>query len=200
MCKRTLQVLAVALWAGTAWGQAFQNNDMFVSAGPAWSQGHAVAGTSVVLQDSRGYSYQLDYGYQLARMSAASLMIDLSFIYASPGGQAANVKATGANHLNPLTLGLRFMVPVHPRLSFYAVTGGGYGTFRSPSVSGGDNPTVSSYSSIHGVFAFGGGSDLRLSRLVSLRAEVRDIVSGRELAGAAGRHHVLPFFGFALHF
>jgi hypothetical protein len=30
--------------------------------------------------------------------------------------------------------------------------------------------------------------------------EVRDSVTGKGLGGAAGRHHVLPFFGVALHF
>ena len=195
-----MRFLTIALWSAAAWGQRFQNDDMFFSAGPAWSNSRPVAGTNVVLQDARGYSFQINYGYQVARVSAASLMIDVSLIHAYPGKQQANVPSTGSNNLSPFTVGLRFMVPVHERLSFYTVSGGGFGTFRSPAVSGGDSPKVSSHSSIHGVFAFGGGADVRLSRLISLRTEVRDIVSGRELAGAAGRHHVLSFFGVALHF
>ena len=45
---------------------------------------------------------------------------------------------------------------------------------------------------------FGGGLDLRLTRLMSLRAEARDFVTGRGLGGVEGRHH--PIFGFGLGF
>ena len=65
---------------------------------------------------------------------------------------------------------------------------------------GGDNPSVSTNNTAHGVFAFGGGADVRLSPHFSLRVEVRDLVTGKDLSGAAGRHHVLPLFGVAFHF
>lgn len=45
----------------------------------------------------------------------------------------------------------------------------------------------------------GGGVDFRLTRLLSLRAEVRDFVSGRT-GGLARRNNVAYQFGFALHF
>ena len=92
------------------------------------------------------------------------------------------------------------MVPVQQRLSFFAVTGGGAGTFHAQTVSETDSLKIASRSLIHGVFMFGGGTDLRLSRWVSLRGEIRDLVTGRELSGATGRHHVLPLFGVAFHF
>ncbi len=51
----------------------------------------------------------------------------------------------------------------------------------------------------HGVFGFGGGADVRLTRWFSLRMEVRDFVTGKGLGGAGGRHHVLPAIGVAFH-
>jgi hypothetical protein len=195
-----MQFLLFTLLSSTAWAQALQNNDMSLSAGPAWSKSRTIGGTNVTLADSLGFSFQLDYGYQVARASAASLWIDLSFVSAYPGTAKANVPVVGSNFFSPVTLGLRFMVPVNSRLSFYAVSAGGGGVFRSAAVTGGANTSVVTRSSIHGAFVFGGGADVRLSRSFSLRAEVRDFVSGKDLGGAAGRHHVLPLFGVAFHF
>jgi len=77
------------------------------------------------------------------------------------------------------------------------VAGGGVGVFRTPSPGAFG---VSSRGTTHGVFQFGGGADLRLTRLLSLRAEVRDVVTGRQFGGVAGRHHPVPLFGVAMHF
>ena len=195
-----IRFLVVALCSSAAWAQRIQNADMFFSAGPAWNKSRAIGGTNVTLAGSSGFAYQLDYGYQIARASAASLTIDFSWVLAAPGAVEANVPGLASTSMNAATLGLRLMVPVHSRLSFYAVSGGGGGWFSSPTVIGGASPSVSSSSTIHGVFAFGGGADVRLSRWFSLRAEVKDLVTGKELSGAAGRHHVLPLFGVAMHF
>jgi len=46
---------------------------------------------------------------------------------------------------------------------------------------------------------FGGGLDFRLTRLMSLRAEVRDFVTGRGLGGVEGRNHPIFSFGLGIH-
>jgi hypothetical protein len=46
----------------------------------------------------------------------------------------------------------------------------------------------------------GAGADIRLSRTWSIRAEFRDEVTGKGLSGSAGRHHLIPAVGIALHF
>lgn len=191
-----MRFLIVALLSSAAWAQNF---DMFVAAGPAWTKSQVIGGSNVRLASSRGVSSQINYGFQVARMSAASLMLDFSQVFSYPGEIKASVPASGSNSFSAVTLGLRFMVPVHSRLSFYPVAGGGFGSFRSPVVTGGAIPSVSKQTTIHGLFAFGGGVDVRLSQRFSIRVEVKDMVTGRELSGAAGRHHVLPLFGVAFH-
>ncbi|MGB6941961.1 MAG: hypothetical protein WBE37_06180 [Bryobacteraceae bacterium] len=52
---------------------------------------------------------------------------------------------------------------------------------------------------MHGVFTFGDGLDFRLLRWFSVRAEIRDLVTGNQLGGTAGRQHPLPTFGIAFH-
>jgi len=46
---------------------------------------------------------------------------------------------------------------------------------------------------------FGGGLDFRLTRLLSLRGEVRDLTSSPQV-GFGGWHNLSTQFGFALHF
>ena len=196
-----MRFLVVALWSCAAWAQGrIQNFDIFISAGPAWNKSHAISGTNVTLADSWGYSSETDYGYQVARASAASLWIDYSMVFPDPGLKANVPVSSSGKSGFAATLGLRFMVPVNSRLSFYAVSGGGVGSFWYPAVTGAANPSVFTNSTTHGVFVFGGGADVRLLRWFSLRMEVRDLVTGKELSGAAGRHHVLPLFGVAFHF
>jgi len=205
MRKRYLmRLLVVALWSSSAWAQwaqRIQNFDMFISMGPTWSRPHAIAGTNVTLTGSSGLSSQFNYGYQVARFSAASLLLDISLLF--PGGSAwkANVpvSASGRGGM-AITSGLRLMIPVNSRLSFYGVSNGGVGFFSSPVVTGGASPSVSGNDSTHGVFVFGGGADVRLGRSISLRAEVRDLVTAKGMEGAPGRHRVLPLFGVAFHF
>jgi hypothetical protein len=195
-----LRFLLGVLLSHAAWAQRIQNTDMFFSAGPVPGKTESIEGTNVVLSGSTGYAWQADYGYQFARLSAVSVMADLSFVFASPGNSKGNVPGSVSNSLTPATLGLRMMIPVQSRLSFYAVSGGGAGGTNYATVTAGANPSLATVSTIHGVFAFGGGADVRLSRLFSLRAEVRDLVTGKGLAGVDGRHHILPFFGVAIHF
>jgi hypothetical protein len=175
---------------------------MSILGGPAWNRSNVIPGTNVTLAGSTGHSIEYDYGYQVARMSAASLMLDVWGGFVFLGAWKASVPVSGGNSSSwgTFALGLRFMVPVSARLSFYAVADGGFAAFSVPYETQGPNPTVTSTGDTgHGAFVFGGGADLRLSRWFSLRAEVRDLVTGRELSGA-GQNHLLPAFGVAVHF
>ncbi|MGB9457871.1 MAG: hypothetical protein WCB12_17615 [Bryobacteraceae bacterium] len=197
-----MQFLIVALGSSAAWAQGIQNFDISILGGPAWNKSYVIPGTTVTLAGSTGHSIEYDYGYQVRRVSAASLMLDVWGGFVFPGAWTANVPVSGGNSSSwaAFTLGLRFLVPVSARVSFYAVADGGFAAFSVPYETQGPNPTVTSTGDTgHGAFVFGGGADLRLSRWFSLRAEVRDLVTGRELSGA-GRNHPLPAFGVAVHF
>lgn len=66
-------------------------------------------------------------------------------------------------------------------------------------VTGEASPAVKSTLTVHGGFDFGGGVDIRLSRYFSIRAEVRDFVTGAGLSGVEGRNHVAPLVGLVFH-
>jgi len=171
-----------------------------------WNGSQAITGSNVTVVSSSGFNFQTDYGYQVARVSAVSLLADLSFNFVSPGVWQFNVPVAPVSSNNAgdsswiaVTLGLRFIVPVNARLSFYGLSGGGFGAFSYPVAAAGANPPESANNTEHGVFAFGGGADLRLSRHWSLRMDLRDLATGRDLSGP-GRHHLLPSIGVAAHF
>jgi hypothetical protein len=42
--------------------------------------------------------------------------------------------------------------------------------------------------------------DFRLTRLLSVRGDIRDFVTGRGLGGLNGRNHTIFGFGMAVHF
>jgi hypothetical protein len=188
--KFPIRLCVMAALAGGAWAQGAHNIDVSFSWGPA----HTIAGTTRVLGDSLGFSAQFGFGYQIARLSATSLMAEFCTASSNPNG-------SGSGHpvyFGTTTVGLRFAIPLHARVSLLTDAGGGYGRFLSPLVLPNSN-YLYSQSTTHGVFTFGGGVDFRLTRLFSFRAEVKDVVSGSNLAGAPGRHHAMPLFGVAVH-
>jgi hypothetical protein len=194
------KLLLAALLPAAALAQGFQNHEIVFEGGAAWTSPRTLGGTGIRVDGSTGFGNQYDYGYQIARESATTLMLDVSFLFGFPGSSTGGALGVVDNSFNTITAGFRYMVPVHSRVTFFPVAGGGMGHFQAATVRGGDAPTFSSHYTTHGVFQFGGGADVRLTRRISLRAEVRDAVSGRNLGGASGRHHVVPLFGVALHF
>ncbi len=98
------------------------------------------------------------------------------------------------------TPGLRARIMPASRLALYAVAGGGFASF-------GATPTIAPPSTVipgnrqnSPVFDYGGGVDLRLTHLLSLRADARDFVSYVGLGEVAGRNHGIFAAGIALHF
>ena len=181
--------------------QAVQNMDIFFLAGPAVIGSHTLAGSNVSLYGRTALGVEIGYGYQIAHMSAASLWIELiptTSVVQALG--SASIPGTVNDDLLATTVGLRLMVPLQSRVSVYGAAGGGSISAQDTTISTGSNPSVSSHDAWHGVFAAGGGIDLRLRARFSIRAELRDFVTGTRLSGAAGRNHLVPFFGVAFHF
>ena len=199
--KNPLLVLVGAtLVSGAAWAQRVQNMDISFLAGPAITSSSTIPGSNVKVEGTTGYSNSTGYGYQIVRTRAGSLWIEFSPTFVSPGFAGSNISGRVSTSFSAFTLGLRLMVPVHSRISVYGALGGGSGGFRYPVIAGGAEPRVTSNSTIHGVFQFGGGVDFRLTRILSIRGEVRDFVTGSGLSGSVGPHHVVPLVGVALHF
>jgi hypothetical protein len=198
MLKSFLALPLAALGCCAAWAQ--QNTDTYVMFGNPAGAAYRIDGTSITAAGSHAFLGILGWGYQITRVSSASLWLDIREINGGPDDLQASVPGTGRTTWNAYTGGARLMVPVYRRISLYAATGVGPGLFHGVAVHDGPSPTVSTFRTFHGVFEFGGGLDFRLLRWFSLRAEVRDLVTGKQLGGMGGRQHVLPTFGFAFHY
>ncbi len=196
-----LVLLAAILVCCRARAQGVQNQDIFLLAGPASIASRTLPGSNVTLYGQTALGTTTGYGYQVARMSAASLWLEFTAgTFVVQGLTTTSVAGLVNNDLQAYTAGVRLQVPLQSRISAYGISGGGGGLFQHAAIEGGSNPYVASHSTLHGVFLFGGGIDVRLNRRLSVRGEVRDLVTGSGLSGAAGRNHVLPLFGIAFHF
>lgn len=184
-----------------AGAQGVQNLDVFFLAGPATISSQTIRGSNVTLNGRTSLGTAIGVSYQLTRISAASLWIELvPAISVVHGIGTASIPGLVNNDLETFTAAARLMVPVQSRVSVYGIAGGGGGSFHYPVIAGGSNPYVMSNATFHGVFETGGGIDVRLREHISLRGEVRDFITGAGLSGVAGHHHVLPLFGLAFHF
>ncbi|MBZ5581470.1 MAG: outer membrane beta-barrel protein [Acidobacteriia bacterium] len=181
--------------APEALAQGVQNSDFSLLAGAPL--GHPVDPSGSQLHGLGAWNYQMTYGYQILQRSLGSVWLEVPMTFLTASGTAEDLGASVDNDFFCITPGVRYQIPLNRRLSIYGAAGGGYGYFREyEPVSGSPLHTKNSH---HGVFDFGGGVDVRLSRSLSVRTEVRDFVSGQGLSGAAGRQHVIWVVGIAFH-
>lgn len=196
-----LPYLAATLACSTCLAQDVQNMDLGFVAGPAGSASRVLRGSDVTLNGKTSLGSAFVYGYQVRRMSAASLWIEVSpGTFVTRGLATASIRGVVNDNLEAYTAAARVILPLQSRVSAYGVLGGGGGSFDRTVLFGGPNSFVASNASWHGVVLAGGGIDVRLTPRWSIRGEVRDLVTGKDLSGAAGRNHLLPLFGIALHF
>jgi len=200
---RTTATKVFVFWVmgtGLAFSQGPQNRDIAFMFGAVSASSQIVPGYGYSLSTPAGCALKYEFGYQLLSTRAGKLYLEVPWTISIPGKSVAGDSPSEIrNSSSFLTPGIRFMIPAHERVSIYAALGGGYGRLRRLTMSESSGAMVSR-STVHGVLAFGGGVDVRLTRLWSLRAEVRDFVSGPGLSGVPGRHHWIPLGGFALHF
>jgi len=193
---------ALALGGGTALAQGVQNRDLFLMAGPVGGTSQGIPGSPLEVSTGSGLAIQLGFGYQIFSSKAGILYLEpLPLVLEIPGeSTAAGNRLSTRSITHFFTPGIRFKIPASDRLSFHGLVGGGFGSFRRFKLDPDDpDGMVISYKK-GGVFDFGGGIDFRLSRGFSLRFEVRDFVGGADPGIGAGRHHVIPLAGLALHF
>jgi hypothetical protein len=200
MKKRCLLLLSMFFACG-AQAQRIQNSDIFFLAGPSFARTQVIGGTNITVYGSTGHSQNVGYGYQIMRKSAVSLWIEiLPFVFATPSAETATIPGSITLTSTMYVPSARVMFPVHPRISLFGVLGAGYGDFNNPTLTSDNPPDLKTNDVSHFVVGAGGGVDFRLTRIFSLRVDVRDFVTGRNLSGVPGRNHVLPMMGFAFHF
>ena len=181
--------------AGLACAYA-QNSDLGFMTGVSLPTTEVVVGPNTRVSASVGGSGQINYAWQVLATRAGDLYVELPFVVT---GHASSSNAT-----SPITVesggvflipGIRFKLPLQSRVSLYGATGIGPGWFGETVIRPG-TVEISTHTTT-AVFDFGGGLDLRLSKLVSLRGEIRDFV---RLSGSVGRNHSMIQFGVGLHF
>jgi opacity protein-like surface antigen len=103
-----------------------------------------------------------------------------------------------------LTPGVRVKFLPNRAASPYVAAGGGWAVYEQSTntLSGAPNPAPRV--THHGAFNFGAGVDVRVWKLIGLRAEVRDFYAGapsyNTTAIRGGQHNVVAGGGFVLRF
>ncbi|HMD71372.1 MAG TPA: outer membrane beta-barrel protein [Bryobacteraceae bacterium] len=194
----TLLVLA------TGFAASAQNSDFGVLAGVMSSPHETVGGSRASITTSDGGAVEFNYAYQVKGWKAGDLYVEIPFILAGrdenwvgSGGASLNTTVVGA-----VLSGVRFKLPLGGRASLYAAAGAGFGAYGENALS--SSPGSASnieHTTVTAAFDFGGGLDLRLTRLLSLRGEVRDLILSRSgLSSPGGHNNPIFAFGFAFHF
>lgn len=152
-----------------------------------------------------GVGFQANYGYRLVDGSKAALFAETHFL-ANPLRDITSINRSASRDVASLYVTPGVRVKFAPRASFspYAVVGGGYGLYEQSyfQIDGQSNPAPRF--THRGVFAFGGGVDVKVWRFLGARWEVRDFYSGNPSfnapAASSGQHNVVVGGGFTLHF
>lgn len=196
-CK--LLFLTVAACSIAA-AQKSQNSEISILVGASDPASSVVTvGSTVNVSTSVSAALHLGYAYQVHSWKAGYLYMEFPATFTFGGNTSivgSNVLSTTENSVVWFTPGIRFKLPVHSRLSAYGVAGGGAQIRRRSAVNAGTTGvSVRTDWRITGVVDVGGGLDLRLTRLLSLRGEVRDFISGGNPT-----HEVVYLFGLGFHF
>jgi hypothetical protein len=202
------KTLHKALWISVlvACAAQAQNSDLALLGGISGPRGETtVAGGTVTTSGSVTPSFQLNYAWQVLER-AADLYVELPLVIpvrasgtviAGPSG-AAVAGSAGPDIL--FTPGVRLKFSPQSRVSFYGAAGFGVASFGATSTIVAPATVVPGSRQTAFAVGFGGGLDLRLTRLLSLRGDVRDFVTRTGLGGVSGRNHAIVQVGIAFHF
>jgi hypothetical protein len=125
---------------------------------------------------------QFNYAHQILDARAGGLYLEFPLLESGNGSGNTDII---------FTPGARFRLSTQTRVSPYAALG--VGVFSS----GG---TAFSGRTTSAAVDFGGGFDVRFTRLLSMRTELRDYVSGSRIGGFQGRNRPAFSVGIAFHF
>lgn len=183
-----------------------QNSDLGLLAGISGPRGQTtVAGGTVTATGSVTPSFQVNYAWQVLQR-AADLYIELPLVIPVRVSGTAVVsagRAVSAGSAGPdvfFTPGVRLKISPESRVSFYGAAGFGIASFGATSAIVSPATVVAGSRQNSPAAGFGGGVDVRLTRLLSLRGDVRDFVTRAGLGEVSGRNHGIFQVGFAFHF
>jgi hypothetical protein len=183
-----------------------QNSDLGLLAGISGPRGQTtVAGGTSTVSGSVTPSVQVNYAWQL-RQRAVDLYAELPLVIpfrvngsvvSGPNGTIVTSNSSPDIYFTP---GLRLKFSPESRVSFYGAVGFGIASFAGAEVVASHATVVVEGRRNSPALGFGGGLDLRLTRLLSLRGDVRDFVTEAGLGDVNGRNHGIFQVGIAFHF
>jgi hypothetical protein len=185
-----------------------QNSDFGLLIGVSWPVSEVVSGSTNTVRGSVGGGGQFNYAFQVLQRSA-DLYVELPLVISvrdtgvitatSPTGSTSVAASTSLQVF--FTPGVRVKFSPESRVSLYGALGGGLLTYGANQfTTSGQNVRISNATSTTAALDFGGGVDFRLTRLLSLRFDLRDFVTRSGVAGVVGRNHAIFGFGVAFHF
>lgn len=154
-----------------------------------------------VVRGETQVSLQVNYAWQLREGKGGRLYIEVPVqTAAGSSGEVGRGQVTGrAGGILFVTPGLRYHYNLSPRVVVYAAAGGGFASkTENYGFVSGNNVTSVTQTKVGGAFNVGAGLDFRLTRLWSLRGEVRSFRTTQ--TAALSKTSTMAQFGFALHF
>ena len=190
--------------AAAGWAQSAQNTEVWWMFGGLRNSSITFPGSSTPVSGTAGVSTEIGYAYQVRSTRAGHLWLEVPMTFTWQGNAYVyNGSALGSGqNFWFFTPGVRLKSPTFGRVSFNGSLGGGFATVIADN--GGTGPqgslTAGVSLKVHPAADFAGSIDIRLSRLVSLRGEGRDFVTGRYVSFPAGHLHPVFLVGLAFHF
>jgi len=155
------------------------------------------------LDAGSGVAFQVNYGRRFLNSAKVALYGEVNLV-ASPQREVSSAINTATHDFASLyiTPGIRVKFRPAPRISPYAVIGGGYADYEQSLTRIDGRPNQASRELARGVFDFGAGVDVHVWRFVALRGEARDFYTGapnynvQSIPG--GQHNVVATGSFVL--
>src|SRR5579872_1373697 len=180
MTKLKRSLFQITLWIIATTGAAYgQNQDFALPLGIIAPSYSVTSGPNSQVSAGAGVAFQINYGHQVTGTKWGDLYLEIPVILAWRGDTFAgdSFASTNATGIGAFVPGARFRFPSVGRASFFVAAGGGIGWYdKSIIMAGRGTASISGHTTATAAFDFGGGMDLRLTRLLSVRLEVRDLI------------------------
>ncbi len=178
MKLRLIVALLITLWSAGA--ASAQKNEI----------GLLIGGLSPIDRDSKtpnlgkvaigtGLAYQVSFAHRLVNGKVAALYFEIPVI-GTPGTDVKSSNVFSPRSYSSLFIapGLKLKTLPLAGVSPYLAAGVGFARLSSSISRQDGQPNTGDRGTTTGVFDFGGGLDVKLAPFISLRGEIRDLISG----------------------